>query len=29
MTYFFLKTFVLGPLLRVLFRPWIRGVENV
>jgi len=28
-TYFFLKTFVLGPLLRVLFRPWIRGVENV
>lgn len=29
MTYFFLKTFVLGPLLRVLFRPWIRGVENI
>ncbi|MEN9747509.1 MAG: hypothetical protein RLZZ603_201, partial [Actinomycetota bacterium] len=29
MTYFFLKTFVLGPLLRVLFRPWVRGVENV
>jgi len=29
MTYFFLKTFVLGPLLRVLFRPWIRGIENV
>lgn len=29
MTYFFLKTFVLGPLLRVLFRPWVRGAENV
>jgi 1-acyl-sn-glycerol-3-phosphate acyltransferase len=29
MTYFFLKTFVLGPLLRVLFRPWIRGAENI
>ncbi|MEN9989592.1 MAG: hypothetical protein RL508_571 [Actinomycetota bacterium] len=29
MTYFFLKTFVLGPLLRVIFRPWIRGVENI
>jgi len=28
-TYFFLKTFVLGPLLRVLFRPWVRGAENV
>jgi len=28
-TYFFLKTFVLGPLLRVLFRPWIRGAENI
>lgn len=29
MTYFFLKTFVLGPLLRVLFRPWVRGAENI
>ena len=29
MTYFFLKTFIIGPLLRVLFRPWIRGVDNV
>jgi 1-acyl-sn-glycerol-3-phosphate acyltransferase len=27
--YFILKTFVLGPLLRVLFRPWVRGMENV
>ena len=29
MTYFFLKTFVLGPLLRVLFRPWVRGADNI
>ena len=29
MTYFFLKTFILGPLLRVIFRPWIRGAENI
>ena len=29
MTYFILKTFVLGPLLRVLFRPWVRGAENI
>ena len=29
MTYFFLKTFILGPLLRVLFRPWVRGAENI
>jgi len=29
LTYFFLKTFILGPLLRVLFRPWVRGIENV
>jgi 1-acyl-sn-glycerol-3-phosphate acyltransferase len=27
--YFILKTFVLGPLLRVLFRPWVRGMENI
>jgi 1-acyl-sn-glycerol-3-phosphate acyltransferase len=27
--YFILKTFVLGPLLRVLFRPWVRGLENI
>jgi len=27
--YFILKTFVLGPLLRFIFRPWVRGVENV
>ena len=29
MAYFFLKNFVLGPILRVLFRPWIRGKQNV
>jgi len=27
--YFILKTFVLGPMLRVLFRPWVRGMENI
>lgn len=29
MAYFILKTFVLGPLLRVLFRPWVRGMQNI
>ena len=29
MTYFFLKNFVLGPILNILFRPWIRGAEHV
>lgn len=29
MTYFFLKNFVLGPLLNILFRPWVRGGDNV
>lgn len=29
MAYFILKTFILGPLLRVLFRPWVRGMENI
>jgi 1-acyl-sn-glycerol-3-phosphate acyltransferase len=29
MAYFILKTFILGPLLRVLFRPWVRGLENI
>jgi 1-acyl-sn-glycerol-3-phosphate acyltransferase len=27
--YFILKTFVLGPLLKLLFRPWVRGLENI
>ena len=29
MAYFFLKTFILGPLLRVIFRPWVRGMDNI
>ena len=29
MTYFFLKNFVLGPILSILFRPWVRGAENI
>lgn len=29
MTYFFLKNFVLGPILNILFRPWVRGAEHV
>jgi len=27
--YWFLKLFVLGPALRTLFRPWVRGLDNV
>ena len=29
MTYFFLKNFVLGPILQLIFRPWIRGKHHV
>lgn len=29
MFYWFAKTLVLGPLARLLFRPWARGLENV
>ena len=29
MTYFFLKNFVLGPILSILLRPWVRGSENI
>lgn len=29
MAYFILKNFLLGPLLKALFRPWIRGMENI
>ena len=29
MLYWFLKYFVIGPWLRVLWRPWIEGLENV
>lgn len=29
MAYFILKNLVLGPLLRLVFRPWVRGMENI
>lgn len=29
MAYFFLKNFVLGPILQLIFRPWIRGKHHV
>ncbi len=29
MAYFILKNFVLGPILHALFRPWIRGKQNI
>ncbi|MDG2497137.1 MAG: lysophospholipid acyltransferase family protein [Aquiluna sp.] len=29
MAYFLIKNFVLGPILKILFRPWVRGAENV
>ena len=29
MVYFIFKTFLLGPLLRVIFRPWVRGAQNI
>ena len=29
MTYLILKNLVLGPIMHVLFRPWIRGGENI
>ena len=29
MAYFILKSFILGPLLRLLFRPWSRGMQNI
>ena len=29
MTYLILKNIVLGPILNLLFRPWVRGGENV
>src|SRR6476660_10013668 len=27
--YWFLKTVVLGPILKLLFRPWVEGEENI
>lgn len=29
MVYFILKNIVLGPILKVLFRPWVRGSERI
>ena len=29
MFYWVLKTLVLGPILKLLFRPWVEGLENV
>ena len=29
MTYLILKNLVLGPILHVLFRPWMRGAEHI
>lgn len=29
MFYWFLKVFALGPLLKLIFRPWVQGLENV
>jgi 1-acyl-sn-glycerol-3-phosphate acyltransferase len=28
-TYLIIKNFILGPILNILFRPWIRGGENI
>ena len=29
MFYWFLKTVVLGPILKLLFRPWVEGAEHI
>ena len=29
MFYWFMKRVMVGPLLRLVYRPWVRGVENV
>ncbi|HSO91957.1 MAG TPA: lysophospholipid acyltransferase family protein [Arthrobacter sp.] len=29
MFYWFMKTFVLGPVLKTLFRPWVKGLDHV
>ena len=29
MFYWFMKTFVLGPVVKLLFRPWVKGLDNV
>ncbi len=29
MAYFIIKNFILGPILQILFRPWVKGSKNV
>jgi 1-acyl-sn-glycerol-3-phosphate acyltransferase len=29
LAYFIIKNFILGPILQILFRPWVRGAKNV
>lgn len=29
MAYFIIKNFILGPILQILFRPWVRGAKNI
>lgn len=29
MAYFFIKNFILGPILHILFRPWVRGHKHI
>jgi len=29
LAYFIIKNFILGPILQILFRPWVKGVKNV
>jgi 1-acyl-sn-glycerol-3-phosphate acyltransferase len=29
LAYFIIKNFILGPILHILFRPWVRGAKNV
>lgn len=29
MAYFIIKNFILGPILQILFRPWVKGAKNV
>lgn len=29
MAYFIIKNFILGPILQILFRPWVKGSRNV
>jgi 1-acyl-sn-glycerol-3-phosphate acyltransferase len=29
LAYFFIKNFILGPILHILFRPWVKGSKNI